>query len=106
LKAISLLADCDVDVLVSLGRGSVAAAARSELLRPNIRIVDDVDQWAALSQRPTSSSPTTGSTRPMNRSSTKFPDLVPFFGDQPALARRCQDLGSAVPLTTGGASSR
>jgi UDP:flavonoid glycosyltransferase YjiC (YdhE family) len=24
----------------------------------------------------------------------------PFFGDQPALARRCQDLGVALPLVT------
>lgn len=101
LKAISAaLADCDVDVLVSLGRGDVAAAARSELLRPNIRIVDYVDQWAALAEADLFI--THHGINSTHESIFHEVPLIsyPFFGDQPALARRCQDLGLAVPLTT------
>ncbi|MGH9390011.1 MAG: glycosyltransferase, partial [Vicinamibacteria bacterium] len=44
------LADRDVDVLVSLGHHQVPAAARTELLRPNVRIVDYVEQWTTLEE--------------------------------------------------------
>src|SRR5262249_4175539 len=40
----------DAAVLVSLGGSDTAAAARSELTRANVRVVDYVDQWAALGE--------------------------------------------------------
>jgi MGT family glycosyltransferase len=92
------LAEEDVDVLVTLGGHSVPGDVRETLERANVRIADFVDQRAVLA----------GSDVFLThhgRGSTQeavfhqVPMLsYPFFGDQPWLARRCADLGLALPL--------
>jgi MGT family glycosyltransferase len=98
LRAISAaLAERDVDVLMSLG-GSDAAVSRDELVRQNVRVADYVDQWAVLEEADLFI--THHGTNSTHESIFHRVPMVsyPFFGDQPALARRCQQLGLAVAL--------
>ena len=99
LRAISAaFADRDAAVLISLGRGEVAADARGELVRSNVRVVDYVDQWAVLEEAGLFITHQ-GINSTHEAIFHEVPMIsYPFFGDQPALARRCQQLGLAVPL--------
>ncbi|HSD09665.1 MAG TPA: glycosyltransferase, partial [Candidatus Binatia bacterium] len=100
LSAISAaLSERDVDVLVSLGGSDISVAARGELVRPNVRVVDYVDQWAVLGEADLFI--THHGTNSTHESIFHEVPMIsyPFFGDQPALARRCQELGLAVALT-------
>jgi MGT family glycosyltransferase len=92
------LADRDVDVLISLGHHRVAAMGRTELQRPNVRVVDYVDQWATLEEADCFI--THHGINSTHESIFHEVPMIsyPFFGDQPALARRCQELGLAAPL--------
>ena len=99
-KAIAdALADRDVAVLVSLGGSGFAADARGALARSNVRVVDYADQWAVLGESDLFITHH-GTNSTHEAIFHEVPMLsYPFFGDQPALARRCQELGLAVPLT-------
>jgi MGT family glycosyltransferase len=93
-------ADLDVDVVVTLGGHSLADAPRAAIARENVVVVDDVDQWAAL--READIFVTHHGINSTHEAIFHQVPMVscPFFADQPALARRCQELGLAVPLAT------
>jgi MGT family glycosyltransferase len=100
LTAISrALADRDVDVVISLAGHDLPAAARADLLRPNVRVVDYADQWEVLEEADLFI--THHGTNSTHESIFQRVPMLsyPIFSDQPALARRCQDLGLALPLT-------
>jgi MGT family glycosyltransferase len=93
------LAGREVDVVVGLGGHALAPAARAALTRPNVRIEDYVDQWAALAEADVFMTHH-GLSSTHEAIFHGVPMLsYPFFGDQPALACRCQELGLALPLT-------
>lgn len=99
LRAVSqALADCDLDVIVTLGRHPLAPAARIGLVRSNVRVVDHVDQHATLTA--TDVFVTHHGINSTHESILHEVPMIsyPFFGDQPTLARRCQELGLAVPV--------
>jgi MGT family glycosyltransferase len=91
-------ADLDVDAVVSLGDYDLEPASRAELEHPNVRVVSYADQWAAL--READVFVTHHGINSTHESIFHEVPMIsyPFFGDQPALARRCQDLGLAVAL--------
>ena len=87
----------DAVALVSLGgRGTPEHAAR--LTRHNVRVEPYVDQWRAL--REASVFVTHHGLNSTHEAIHQLTPMlsVPFFGDQPALAKRCQELGLALPL--------
>lgn len=88
----------DVEVVVSLAGHRLAASERSRLERENVRVVDDVDQWQVLREADVFVTHH-GINSTHEAIYHQVPMLsYPFFGDQPALAQRCQDLGLALPL--------
>ena len=91
-------ADLDVDAVISLGEHDLDTTARAPLARPNVRVVDYADQWAALQAADVFV--THHGINSTHESIFHEVPMIsyPFFGDQPPLARRCQDLGLAVPL--------
>jgi MGT family glycosyltransferase len=99
LDAISrACAGLDVDVVIALGGHSLDAATRTALARPNVAIVDFADQWTALAEADLFVTHH-GLNSTHEAIFHRVPMLsYPFFGDQPALAQRCQDLGLALPL--------
>jgi MGT family glycosyltransferase len=100
LKAISdAFAERDAAVLMSLGGSDARERVRGELERSNVRIVDYADQWAVLAEADVFITHH-GINSTHEAIFHEVPMLsYPFFGDQPALARRCQELGLAVALT-------
>ncbi len=99
LRLISdMLGDLDVNAVISLGRHPMDDATRATLTRPNVQVVDYTNQWAAL--READAFITHNGLNSTHEAIFHGVPMVshPFFGDQPALARRCQDLGLAVPL--------
>lgn len=83
--------------LVSLGgRGFSERATR--LARPNVRVVNYAEQWAAL--RDASVYLTHQGLNSTHEAIFHGTPMIsyPFFADQPGLARRCRELGLAVPL--------
>lgn len=99
LDAISrACADLDADVVIALGGHPLDAAARVALARPNVAVVEFADQWTALAE-----ADVFVTHHGLNSTHEAIFHRVPmishpFFGDQPALARRCQELGVALPL--------
>jgi len=101
-SALAVLSDVfagqDADVVMSLGAHALDRARRARLERPNVRVERYVDQWAVLKE-----ADAFVTHHGLNSTHESIFHEVPmasypFFGDQPALARRCQDLGLAVPL--------
>ncbi len=100
---------CDVfarrraDVLVSLGGHRVSDHDLQRLRRPGVRVETYVDQWGALKDADLFVTHN-GLNSTHEAVFHQVPMLsYPFFGDQPAMAHRCQDLGlamkaSAAPL--------
>jgi MGT family glycosyltransferase len=91
-------AELDIELVIGLGGHRLDAAARAALERPNVRLLEYAPQWAALQE-------TDVFVTHHGLNSTheavfhEVPMLsYPLFSDQPALARRCQALGLAVPL--------
>jgi zeaxanthin glucosyltransferase len=98
-------ADLDVEVAVSLGGHPLAASVRNEIARENVAVVDAVDQWAALREADVFVTHH-GINSTHEAIFQKVPMLsYPFFGDQPALAARCQALGLAAPLASAPQSN-
>ena len=99
LDAISrACADRDADVVIALGGHSLDAAARAALARPNVEVLEFADQWTALAE-----ADVFVTHHGLNSSHEAIFHRVPmishpFFGDQPALASRCHELGIALPL--------
>jgi zeaxanthin glucosyltransferase len=84
--------------LISLGGNDPGPDAVAALTRDNVTVADYVDQWQVL--RETDVCVTHNG---MNTTHEAVFQGVPmtsytFFADQPALARRCEELGMAVPL--------
>jgi MGT family glycosyltransferase len=92
------LAERDAQVLVSLGGHAGADALAPGLARRNVRVAGWVDQWGALRDADLFVSHH-GLNSTHEAIHHQVPMLsYPFFGDQPALARRCHELGLARPL--------
>lgn len=93
-----VLAAEGAEVLVSLGNHPIDDADRRRIEGPHVRVEAYVDQWGALKD-----ADLFATHRGLNSSHEaafhQVPMLsYPFFGDQPPLARRCQEMGLAVPL--------
>jgi UDP:flavonoid glycosyltransferase YjiC (YdhE family) len=103
LRALGTLADAfagrdDVQAVISLGGADPGRAARAGLVRPNVRVEDYVDQQAILAE-----ADLFVTHHGMNSTHEAIVHRVPmmsypFFWDQPGLARKCQELGLAIPL--------
>lgn len=93
-------ADLELEVVVSLGHEPLNAEALASLRRSNVQVeaFPDVDQWALLAEADLFITHH-GINSTHEAVFHEVPMLsYPFFGDQPDLARRCQELGLAVPL--------
>jgi UDP:flavonoid glycosyltransferase YjiC (YdhE family) len=87
----------DAAGLVSLGGGGPTEYI-ARLTRRNVRVESYVDQWNAL--REASVYLTHQGLNSTHESIFQGTLMIsyPFFADQPGLARRCQEMGLAVPL--------
>jgi UDP:flavonoid glycosyltransferase YjiC (YdhE family) len=87
-----------VRAIVSLGGAPIDDEARAALARPNVAIERYVDQWNVL--RDADLFVTHHGMNSTHEAIFHGVPMVsyPFFWDQPALARRCQELGLALPL--------
>lgn len=88
----------DVQAIISLGGAEAGQAARAGLARANVRVEGYVDQQAVLAE-----ADLFVTHHGMNSTHEAIVHGVPmvsypFFWDQPALARKCQQLGLAAPL--------
>lgn len=85
--------------IVSLGGSGVGTATIRSMSRPNIRVMDFVDQHQMLAEADAFVTHH-GVNSTHEAIFHRVPMLsCPFFWDQPALAARCQQLGLAIPLT-------
>jgi UDP:flavonoid glycosyltransferase YjiC (YdhE family) len=103
LAAMTCLSDVfserGAEVVISLGNYPADAAARRRIERPNVRVETFVDQWAALKDADVFVTHH-GLNSTHEAVFHQVPMLsYPFMGDQPAMARCCQDLGLAVALS-------
>jgi MGT family glycosyltransferase len=87
-----------VRAIVSLGGAPIDDEVRAALVRPNVAIERYVDQWNVL--READLFVTHHGLNSTHEAIFHGVPMVsyPFFWDQPALARRCQELGLALPL--------
>jgi len=87
----------DVTAIVSLGRAKPGAWVR-RLDHPRLRVESFVDQWNVLGHA--SVFITHQGLNSTHEAIYRGVPMIayPFFADQPMLARRCQELGLAVPL--------
>jgi MGT family glycosyltransferase len=87
-----------VETVISLGGHAVDPEVRRRLIRPGIRVEHYVDQWAVLGEADLFVTHH-GLNSTHEAAFLEVPMVsYPFFHDQPVLARRCQELGLAVPL--------
>lgn len=88
------------ETVIGLGGHALAGDAPARLEHPHVRVLPWVDQWAAL--RDADVFVTHHGLNSTHESIFHETRMIsyPFFGDQPELAARCQDLGLAVPLAT------
>lgn len=92
------LGGSDANLLISLGGFPLNSSVRESLVAENVRVADYVDQWQVLGEADIfMTHHGLNSTHEAIFRGTPMLSY-PFFGDQPALARRCQDLGLAVAL--------
>ena len=90
--------DLGIDLVIGLGGHRVDDATRAALRQPNVRVLDYANQWAALREADVFITHH-GLNSTHEAIFHEVPMIsYPLFGDQPALARRCQELGLAVPL--------
>jgi UDP:flavonoid glycosyltransferase YjiC (YdhE family) len=87
-----------VRVVISLGGAEMAPGVADELRRANVSVLPFVDQWKILS-----SADLFVTHHGLNSTHESIFHRVPmasypYFADQPALARTCQNLGIAIPL--------
>lgn len=88
----------DAELLVSLGGHAGAGALAAALARRNVRLEPWVDQWGALRDADLFVTHH-GLNSTHEAIYHQVPMLsYPFFADQPAMARRCGELGLARPL--------
>jgi UDP:flavonoid glycosyltransferase YjiC (YdhE family) len=86
--------------VISLGNHDLDDAVRATLDAPGVQVLDYVDQLAALDEADVFVTHH-GINSTHESIHAAVPMLsYPFFGDQPALARRCQDLGLAIALSS------
>jgi MGT family glycosyltransferase len=88
----------DISAVISLGGHDLPRQTVAALARPNVRVEGYVDQWEML--RVTDVFITHNGLNSTHEAIFhRVPMIsVPFFWDQPALARRCQEYGLAVAL--------
>ncbi len=93
----SVAAMRDTVALVSLGGWELGDRA-ARLARPNVRVERYVDQWKVLGEA--SLHLTHHGLNSTHEAIFHQTPMIsyPFFADQPLLAKRCQELGLAVPL--------
>jgi UDP:flavonoid glycosyltransferase YjiC (YdhE family) len=103
LRALHTLADAfaeqdSVQAVISLGGAEPGVAARAGLARPNVRVEDYVDQQVVLAEADLFV--THHGLNSTHEAIVHGVPMVsyPFFWDQPGLARKCQELGLAIPL--------
>lgn len=89
----------DLQAVVSLGGASREPDAERALAAPNVAVHPFVDQWAVLREADVFITH-----HGLNSTHEAIHHGVPmisypFFWDQPGLARKCQDLGLALPLS-------
>jgi MGT family glycosyltransferase len=95
---VQALGGTGADVVISLGHHPLDDQARATLAAPGVRVLDYVDQRAVLDEADVFVTHH-GINSTHEAIDAGVPMIsYPFFGDQPDLARRCQDLGLAVPL--------
>jgi MGT family glycosyltransferase len=89
----------DVEGLISLGDvADPGGALAASIARPNVRVARYVDQWQVLRQSDVSLTHH-GLNSTHEAIYHRVPMLsYPCYWDQPGLARRCQQLGLALPL--------
>jgi MGT family glycosyltransferase len=87
-----------VEALMSLGGWSADALLLSSLRKPNVRVERYVDQWSVLKEADVFV--THHGLNSTHESIFHGVPMIsyPFAADQPALARRCQELGLAIRL--------
>lgn len=89
------------EVVISLGGRSSTGPDIAPLLGPGVRVESYVDQWSTLAQADLFVTHH-GLNSTHEAIYHRVPMLsYPFFGDQPDLARRCEELGLAIPLGVG-----
>jgi MGT family glycosyltransferase len=90
----------DVELFVGLGGQTLSDSARKSLEAPNVRLIDYADQYRMLANADAFITHH-GLNSTHEAIFQEVPMLsYPFFGDQPALAHRCQELGLALALGT------
>ena len=92
------LAANDVRVLASLGGADIDRDAVRAIAKPNVTVERWVDQWRAL--RDADAVVTHHGLNSTHEAIYNEVPMIsyPFFSDQPGLAKRCRELGLALPL--------
>ena len=95
-----VLSELDAHVVMSLGDYEAGVSDRRRIERPHVSLQRYVDQWGALKDADLFVTHQ-GLNSTHEAIFHEVPMLsYPFFGDQPAMARCCEDLGLALPLST------